>query len=134
MILRRARRFRNVAPRLSCASMIAKLRDDDEPGLVEAKALLRDALAWILQFVQPSARDLGSALPAHLSLRLQRAISEFGDMYRQRDLGPERMLVDLKDVVQSVDAGVSHSLRTQLRGEIIRWCIAAYYAEDESST
>ena len=114
--------------------MIAKLRDDDEPGLVEAKMLLRDALTWILQFVQPTAADLGTALPAPLSLRLQRTISEFGHMYRERDLGPERMLVDLKDVFASVNAGVSHALRTQLAGELLRWCIAAYYAEDESAT
>ena len=114
--------------------MIAKLRDDDEPGLVEAKLLLRDALTWILQFVQPKVADLGTALPAPLSLRLQRVISEFGHMYRERDLGPERMLVDLKDVFASVDAGVSNALRAQLGSEMVRWCIAAYYAEDESST
>lgn len=114
--------------------MIAKLRDDDEPGLVEAKAVVRDALTWVLQFVQPAAADLRSALPAALSLRLQRAISEFGNMYRERDLGPERMLVDLKDVFASVEPKVPHALRTQLTGEIIRWCIAAYYAEDESAT
>ena len=113
--------------------MIAKLRDDGEPGLVEAKRLLRDALTWILQFVQPTVADLGTALPAPLSLRLQRAISEFGNMYRERDLGPERMLVDLKEVFASVD-GVSNALRIQLRSEMVRWCIAAYYAEDESAT
>ena len=114
--------------------MIAKLRDDDEPGLTEAKQVLRDALTWILQFVQPSAADLGTALPAPLSLRLQRAISEFGSMYRQRDLGPERMLVDLKEVVRSLDGRVPTGLRTQLESAIVRWCIAAYYAEDESPT
>ena len=115
--------------------MIAKLRDDDEQGLDEAKKLVRDALMWILQFVQPSAADLRTALPAPLSLRLQRAISEFGTMYRERDLGPERMLVDLKDVFQTaLEPKVSHSLRTQLASEMVRWCIAAYYAEDETST
>jgi hypothetical protein len=114
--------------------MIAKLRDDDEPGLAEAKTLLRDALTWILQFVRPTVADLGTALPAPLSLRLQRAISEFGHMYRERGLGPERMLVDLKAVFGSVNGSVSIALRTQLGSEMVRWCIAAYYAEDESST
>ena|SRR5205085_11142141 len=111
--------------------MIAKLRDDDEPSLVAAQAELRDALTWILQFVQPAAADLGAGLPSPLSLRLQRAISEFGRLYRERDLGPERMLVDLKDVFRSVKPKLSKALQTQLTGEIVRWCIAAYYAEDE---
>ena len=115
--------------------MIAKLRDDDEPGLDEAKKLMRDALMWILQFVQPSAADLRTALPAPLSLRLQRAISEFGTMYRERDLGPERMLVDMKDVfATAVEPKISHALRTQLASEMVRWCIGAYYAEDASES
>lgn len=111
--------------------MIAKLRDDDEPTLVEAKLMVRNTLTWILQFTEPSAGEPGMALPPPLSLRLQRSISEFGRMYHEGDLGPERMLADLKEVFRSVDATVSPSLRTQLSSQIVRWCIEAYYAEGD---
>ena len=113
--------------------MIAKLRDDDEPTLVEARLLVRNALTWILQFVEPEMDELDVALPPRHSLELQRVISEFGQMYHSRDLGPERMLVDLKFVINEVTEHVPATLRTQLSREIVRWCIAAYYVEGDSS-
>ncbi len=112
--------------------MIAKLKDDDEPTLLEAKLLVRNALTWILQFVEPGS-DLNTALPAKLSLQLQRVISEFGRMYHDRDLGPERMLVDLKYVISEVTGNVPNALREQLSREIVHWCIVAYYVEDGST-
>ena len=113
--------------------MIAKLKDDDEPTLLEAKLLVRNALTWILQFVEPGTRDLSEALPAKLSLQLQRVISEFGQMYHDKDLGPERMLVDLKQVINEVSDGVPDAVRAPLSREIVRWCIVAYYVEDGST-
>ena len=113
--------------------MISKLKDDDEPTLLEAKLLVRNALTWILQFVEPGSPDLSTALPAKLSLQLQRVISEFGQMYHDRDLGPERMLVDLKYVINEVCDNVPNSLRGQLSRDIVRWCIVAYYVEDGST-
>lgn len=113
--------------------MIAKLRDDDEPTLLEARLLVRNALTWILQFVEPGMKQLDVALPPRHSLELQRVISEFGRMYHDRDLGPERMLVDLKHVVNEVSESVPGELRAQLSREIVRWCIAAYYVEGGST-
>jgi hypothetical protein len=130
MILLHGFRFRNGRPRVSLRSMIAKLRDEDEPALDEAKKLLRDALVWILQFVLPNTTDLRRALPPDLSLRLQRAIFQFGQMYRDAGLGPERMLADLKGIFNGLDGRVPAQLREQLNSEIVRWCITAYYAED----
>lgn len=109
--------------------MIAKLKDDDEPTLHQARALVHDALAWILQYTKRDAAELRQALPAELSLRLQRAIFQFGVMYRDAEMGPERMLVDLKDVFRRLDANVPSPVRDQLSGQIVRWCISAYYAE-----
>ena len=109
--------------------MIAKLKDDDEPNLIEARLLVRNALTWILQFVESDARELNVALPAPLSLQLQRVISDFGRMYHDHDLGPERMLVDLKFVINEVTDRVPETLRAQLSREIVRWCIVAYYVE-----
>lgn len=113
--------------------MIAKLKDDHEPTLLEAKLMVRNALTWILQCVEPGTANLGDALPARLSLQLQRVISEFGRMYRDQDLGPERMLVDLKFVIREVTDSLPEGLRTQLTGEIVLWCIAAYYVEGGST-
>ena len=129
----RVTRFRNVAPGVTCPAMIAMLKDDDEPTLLEAKLLVRNALRWILQFVEPEARELNVALPARLSLQLQRVISEFGRMYHAQDLGPERMLVDLKSVIHEVTERMPDTFRTQLSREIVRWCIVAYYVEGEST-
>lgn len=114
--------------------MIAKLKDDDEPTLDEARALVHDALAWILQYAKRDTPELRLALPAQLSLRLQRAIFRFGAMYRDAEMGPERMLVDLKEVFRRLDTSVPAPLRDQLSGQIVRWCISAYYAETDSST
>ena len=133
MILARKTRFRNVTTGVACPSMIAKLKDDDEPALLEAKLLVRNALTWILQFVEPGTQELGDALPARLSLQLQRVISEFGRMYHERDLGPERMLVDLKAVIREVTERMPEGLRTKLMSEIVRWCITAYYVEGGSA-
>lgn len=109
--------------------MIAKLKGDDEPNLDDARALVHDALVWILQYAKRDTPELRHALPAELSLRLQRAIFQFGAMYREAEMGPERMLVDLKDVFKRLDASVPAPVRDQLSGQIVRWCISAYYVE-----
>lgn len=98
-----------------------------DPGLSELKAY--DAPASLNQAAQrlmralepPTGRDLGSAA------ELRVAVGDFVATLRTQGLGPEGMLVAVKNMLAEMAVARDDDERRRLFQQVITWCIEEYY-------